>query len=61
MSYLILLILSIKKSSIINKKIKIKSKIVLSVKLPDIISWVKNKIKAQNSGIINGVIILYGL
>ena len=59
--YLTLLILSIIKSKITDKKLKLNSKTVLSVKLLDKISWIKKKINAKNNGKIKGTIILKGL
>ena len=59
--YLTLLILSIIKSKITDKKLKLNSKTVLSVKLLDKISWIKKNINAKNNGKIKGTIILKGL
>ena len=60
-SYFNLFILSIIKSNIIDKKLKLKSKTVLSVKLPEKISFIKKIIKAKNNGKIKGINILKGL
>ena len=58
---LAMFILSIIKSSIIDKKLKLNNKTVLSVKLLELISWIKKNIKARNNGNIKGTIILKGL
>ena len=44
-----------------DKKLKLNSKTVLSVKLPEKISCIKKKINAKNNGKIKGTNILKGL
>ena len=55
------MILSIINSNIIDKKLKLKSKTVLSVKLLEWISFIKKNINAKNNGKIKGTSILKGL
>ena len=45
----------------INKKLKLNSNTVLSVILVELMSCIKKKINAQNSGKIKGIKILKGL
>lgn len=59
--YFNLLILSIIKSKIIDKKLKLNSNTVLSVTLLERISCIKKKMNAQNKGKIKGISILKGL
>ena len=54
-------LVSITESKIINKKLKLKSKTVLSVILPKDISRIRKKINAKNKGKIRGTNILNGL
>ena len=57
-NHLILLILSITKSNIISKKLKLNNNTVLSVRFFSNISFTKNIINAANIGIASGIIIL---
>ena len=60
-TYLILFILSIIKSKIIKRKLKLNNITVLSVKLLALISLVKKIKKAAKHGTNNGIIILKDL